>query len=140
MKKLKKIDQIVNTSPYFSLISMKIKEAGKGYSIVEIDINKDKHLQPLGVVHGGVFASLIDTAAAWSVFFNLEKQNKVGTSVDLKLNFLAPAVSGKLIAKGNQIKLGKTLAYAEATVTNEDEKILAHGTSTMIIKDREYKY
>jgi uncharacterized protein (TIGR00369 family) len=42
-------------------------------------------------------------------------------------------VSGKLIAKGRQIKIGKTLGYAEAEVTDENGKLLAHGTSTLMI-------
>jgi len=53
--------------------------------------------------------------------------------VDVKLNYLAPAVFGKLIAKGRQIKLGKTLGYAEAEVSTESGKLLAHGTSTLIL-------
>jgi uncharacterized protein (TIGR00369 family) len=55
------------------------------------------------------------------------------TSVDLKLNYLAPAESGKLVAEGRQIRLGKTLGYAEAKVTSESGKLLAHGTSTLMI-------
>ena len=47
--------------------------------------------------------------------------------------YLAPAVSGKLIAKGRLIKLGKTLGYAEVTVTDENDRLLAHGTSTLMI-------
>ncbi|MDO9227937.1 MAG: PaaI family thioesterase, partial [Syntrophales bacterium] len=46
---------------------------------------------------------------------------------------LAPTVSGKLIAKGRQIKLGKTLGYAEATVNDQNGRLLAHGTSTLMI-------
>jgi acyl-coenzyme A thioesterase PaaI-like protein len=55
------------------------------------------------------------------------------TSVDLKLNYLSPAASGKLIAKGRQINVGKTLGYAAAEVTDETGKILAHGASTLMI-------
>jgi uncharacterized protein (TIGR00369 family) len=55
------------------------------------------------------------------------------TTVDLKLNYLAPARAGRLIARGRRIKLGKALGYAEATVTAEDGKILAHGTSTLMV-------
>jgi uncharacterized protein (TIGR00369 family) len=51
----------------------------------------------------------------------------------LKLNYLAPAVSGKLIASGRQIKVGRTLGYAEASVADQQGKVLAHGTSTLII-------
>ena len=46
---------------------------------------------------------------------------------------MPPAVSGKLFARGRQIKVGRTLGYAEAQVVDQTEKILAHGTSTVII-------
>jgi uncharacterized protein (TIGR00369 family) len=90
-------------------------------------------LQPFGFVHGGVFASIIDAAAFWAIFFEVEDQNSGVTTVDLKLNYLAPAASGKLIAKGRQIKLGKTLGYADAEVSDDNGKLLAHGTSTVMI-------
>jgi uncharacterized protein (TIGR00369 family) len=127
-----KVSQFVNSSPYFSLISMKIRDVGIGYSILEIEV-AEKHLHPMGQVHGGVFASIVDAATFWAVFSAVEDQNAGATSIDLKLNYLAPASSGKLVAKGRQIRLGKTLGYAEAEVTNESGKLLAHGTSTLMI-------
>ena len=137
MKKLnaeyiKQVNHLVNRSPYFELLSMKIKDVGAGFSVLEIDL-AEKHLQPFGSVHGGVFASMIDAAAFWALFYEIEDQNAGATTVDLKLNYLAPAASGKLLAKGRQIKMGKTLGYAEAEVTDANGKLLAHGTSTLII-------
>jgi len=111
---------------------MKIIDVGPGFSVVEIELSQ-KHLQPFGFVHGGVFAAIVDAAAFWAVFYQIENQNAGATTVDVKLNYLAPAVSGKLIAKGRQIKLGKTLGYAEAEVSTESGKLLAHGTSTLIL-------
>lgn len=69
----------------------------------------------------------------WAVFYGVEDENGGLTTIDLKLNYLAPATSGKVMAKGSQIKIGKTLAYAEGRVTDESGKILAHGTSTLMI-------
>jgi uncharacterized protein (TIGR00369 family) len=129
---VERVNQLVNSSPYFSLISMRLCDVGVGYSILEVDV-AEKHLQPFGQVHGGVFASIIDAATFWAVFYAVEDQNAGVTSVDLKLNYLAPAASGKLMAKGRQIKLGRTLGYAEAEVTDENAKLLAHGTSTLMI-------
>jgi uncharacterized protein (TIGR00369 family) len=129
---IKRINEIVNTCPYFELLSMKLMDVGVGYSSLEIDL-ADKHLQPYGMVHGGVFASIIDAAAFWSVYFGIEDQGAGLTTVDLKLNYLAPAVSGKLFARGRQIKVGKTLGYAEAEVVDTHGKVLSHGTSTVII-------
>ena len=127
-----RVNQLVNRCPYFQLLSMKILDVGIGYSHLEI-VLAEKHLQPFGFVHGGVFASIIDAAAFWAIFYEVEDQKAGVTTVDLKLNYLAPALSGRLTAKGRQIKLGKTLGYAEAEVVDESGRILAHGTSTVII-------
>jgi uncharacterized protein (TIGR00369 family) len=129
---IKRIHQVVNLCPYFELLSMKLQDVGIDYSVLEIDLAK-KHLQPFGMVHGGVFASIIDAAAFWSIYFGIEDQSAGLTTVDLKLNYLAPAASGKLIARGRRIKIGSTLGYAEAEVTDETGKILTHDTSTVII-------
>ena len=129
---VERLVSVINSSPYFALISMKIREIGIGYSLFEVDLG-ERHLQPFGLVHGGVFASIIDSAASWAIFYGIEDENGGLTSVDLKLNYLAPAVSGKLMARGRQITLGKTLGYAEAQVTDERGKIIAHGTSTVMI-------
>ena len=129
---IKRINETVNLCPYFELLSMKLTDIGIGRSTIEIKLSR-KHLQPFGAVHGGVFASIIDAAAFWSVYYGIEDPEVGLTTVDLKLNYLAPAVSGKLIASGRQIKLGRTLGYAEAQVADQNGKVLAHGTSTVII-------
>jgi uncharacterized protein (TIGR00369 family) len=129
---IKRIKGVVNTCPYFELLSMKLMDVGVGYCSLEIDLAR-KHLQPYGLVHGGVFASIIDAAAFWSVYFAIEDPAAGMTTVDLKLNYLKPAISGKLFARGRQIRVGRTLGYAEAQVVDSSEKVLAHGTSTVII-------
>jgi len=129
---IRRIIEIVNTCPYFELLSMKLMDVGIGYASLEIDLAK-KHLQPYGMVHGGVFASIIDAAAFWSIYFGIEDPAAGMTTVDLKLNYLAPAMSGKLLVRGRQIKVGRTLGYAEARVVDSSDTVLAHGTSTVII-------
>ncbi len=129
---IKRMNTIVNRCPYFELLSMKLVDIGIGRSTLEIGLSQ-KHLQPFGIVHGGVFASIIDAAAFWSLYYDIEDPDVGMTTVDLKLNYLAPAVSGKLIASGRQIKAGRRLGYAEAQVADQSGKVLAHGTSTVII-------
>lgn len=128
---IRRINEFSNKCPYFGLLSMRIREVGIGYSIIEVEV-AEKHLQPFGKVHGGVFASIIDAAAFWSIYYDLEETDGL-TTVDLKLNYLAPAATGLLLARGRRIKTGKTLGYAEAEVSNGNGKVLAHGTSTVIV-------
>ena len=120
----------VNNSPYFALQSMVIVDLTPGASRVEIEV-RNKHLQPFGLVHGGVFSSLIDAAGFWAAFTSLEEGPGM-TTVELKLNYLSPAESGKLIGLGRSIKNGRTLSLAEARVENETGRLLAHGTVTLM--------
>ncbi|MFC1823524.1 PaaI family thioesterase [Thermodesulfobacteriota bacterium] len=126
----------INSGPYFKLLSMMIRDIGDGYSLFEIDI-ADKHLHLFNGVHGGVFSSIIDSAAGWAIYYGIKVENAGLTTVDLKLNFLAPAASGKIIARGHQIKTGKVLGYADCQVTKESGRLLAHGTVTMKILPRD---
>ena len=121
----------VNQSPYFSLISMEIKELGSGESRLEVRV-EEKHLQPFGYVHGGVYASLVDAAAFWAVHPEIEAGRGL-TTVEMNLNYLAPASRGVMIAQGRSIRVGKTLCLGEASVKNEEGLLLAHGKATMMI-------
>ena len=128
---VKTICNLTESSPYFQLLSMRIVHLEIGACELEIQIKAEKHMQPFGVVHGGVFASIIDAAAFWAVFPEID-EDKGMTSVDLKLNYLAPATSGVLRAQGTRIKVGQTLSLGEARVTDGQGKLLAHGSSTLI--------
>jgi len=131
-KYVDELKRSVSQAPYFSLLSLEMVDIGIGFSLFSMELGQ-KHHHPFGFAHGGVFASIIDSAAFWAMHFDLEDPNSRMISVDLKLNFLAPAASGKLIARGRRIKSGRTLGYGEAEVTDEKGKILAHGTSTLMI-------
>jgi len=122
---------VANHSPYFRLLSMKILSLEIGRALLEIEL-QEKHLQPFGYVHGGVFSSIIDAATWWAAFPELE-QDMGMTTVDLKVNNLAPAQTGKMIARGRSIKMGRTLGLADAEVTDENGRLLAHGTSTLML-------
>jgi uncharacterized protein (TIGR00369 family) len=125
------ISTLVNRSPYFSLISMEIKELEWGTAVLEIDL-EEKHLQPFGYVHGGVIASVMDAAAFWAVFPQV-KDGMGLTTVEIKVNYLAPVQKGKLVAKGQCIKMGRTLALGQVFINGSEGNLLAHGTATMMI-------
>lgn len=128
---LRAIIPTVNECPYFQLISMSIVSLGEGTSHLEIALSA-KHLQPFKMVHGGVFSSLVDAAAFWAVYPLLNDEQGL-TTVEMKLNYLAPVVTGKMVARGTCIKLGKTLALGQTEVVDERGRLLAHGTATMMV-------
>ncbi len=122
----------INQGPYFKHLSMPVKEMGMGYSIVELKVGNE-HLNPFGGIHGGVYASVIDTAAYWAAYCELEEG--IGLiSIDLKIDYLAPISDGIITTKGRSIKIGKSMCLAEATATDGNGKWLAHGTSKMMVR------
>ena len=123
--------EMVNNGPYFELLSMKVCAVETGYSKVEIDLQK-KHCNPFNSIHGGVYASLIDTAAYWSVYCELD-ENIGFTSIDLSVNNFSMIREGKIIAEGKSIKIGKSICVAEAIAKNAHGKLLAHGISKLMI-------
>jgi uncharacterized protein (TIGR00369 family) len=121
----------VNPCPYFDLLSIKITGLEWGAATLEIEVQR-KHLQPFGVVHGGVFASIIDAAAFWAAYTQIPEGLGM-TSVDLKLNYLAPLAAGRMLATGSCLRAGGTLCLGEASVRDAQGQLLVQGTSTLMI-------
>lgn len=93
-------------------------------------------LNPLGSVHGGVALTLIDSACGCAV--HTELGPGIGyTTVETKANFVRPVpVEGMIRCEGRVLSRGRTIATAEAFLRSETGKLLAHGTSTLIILGR----
>ena len=115
---VKAVTAMANDSPYFRHLGMAITELGVGEALVEIGAQK-AHRQMFGHVHGGVIASLVDTAIFWCFFAELDESVGI-TTVDLKVNYLAPVSDGKLSARGKRIRLGRTLGLGETEVFNSE--------------------
>jgi uncharacterized protein (TIGR00369 family) len=93
-----------------------------------------RHYNPLGTVHGGVLATLLDTAAACSVHSTLEPGERY-TSLDLTVKFLRPVTveSGRLRAVGKVVQRGRRTSLAEAQVFDAADRLVAHATSSCMI-------
>ena len=122
---------LLNRSPYFQLLSMRMCALGKGFCRLEVDLER-KHFNPFGSVHGGLCASLIDTAAYWAVYCDLEEETGI-TTLDLNVDFVAPVLAGRLKTEGKRIRIGKTICLASASVTDERDRLIAQGNSKIIV-------
>jgi len=128
---LEKVMQLTNNCPYYSLLGLKICELGNGYSRVEMEV-QEKLMNPFGSVHGGAYASLIDAAAYWAAYCDQDADAGY-TSLDLSVTNLSMTRSGKLIAEGKAIKEGRSMCLCEVTVRDDAGKLVAHGTSKLLI-------
>ena len=92
------------------------------------------HYNPLGSMHGGVIATMLDTAAACAVHSTLAV-GEAYTSLDLTTKFLRAVTvdSGLLTCEGTVIQRGRRTALAQATLTDESGRTVAHATSSCMI-------
>ncbi|HMF44392.1 MAG TPA: PaaI family thioesterase [Polyangia bacterium] len=122
---------LIDDAPFVRHMGMRITDIAVGRATFEMTAAPFR-LQPFNVIHGGNIATLIDSATFWACFLSMGSDDDGLTSIDLKLNYLAPARVEALRCTGNLIKEGKRLSYAEAEVRGEDGRLVAHGTSTLM--------
>jgi uncharacterized protein (TIGR00369 family) len=127
---LQAIQDSVHSAPYPNLIGMRIAALALDSCRIELEL-AERHMQPFGIVHGGVLATLIDTATFWAGFMRLPEDAGL-VNVDLKLNYLKAVTRGYLRAEGRCLRAGKQLSYTEASVLDENGELVAHGTSTLM--------
>lgn len=92
------------------------------------------HYNPLGSVHGGVFATMLDSACGCAVHTKLAA-GVFYASLDLSVKFLRPVTvdTGEITAEGAVVHLGRRIALAEARVLDASGKIYATATSSCLI-------
>jgi len=94
----------------------------------------ERHLNPLGGVHGGWAATVLDSALGCAVHSTLAKGEGYAT-VEFKVNLTRPISpkTGEVICEASVVHRGKTLAVSEATLKDGSGKLLALGTETCSI-------
>jgi len=94
----------------------------------------ESHYNPIGVVHGGLVCTVLDSVVACAVHTTLD-QGMGCMSLELKVSYLAAvtAASGTLTAVGRVVKPGKRVAFAEGEVRDAGGTIVATATSTLLL-------
>ena len=130
---LKKVKDGIFPHPTMAAtIPMKIISVEKG-TIEFKAVASDRHLNPMGGVHGGFAATVLDSVTGCAVHSMLAAGEEYGT-VDLNIKMLRPLPRGKeLRAKGKVIHMSKRLGISEAELTDDEGRIYAHATSTCMI-------
>ena len=110
-------------------IPMALIEVTKGHCVFEAFAD-DNHLNPMGGVHGGFAATVLDSATGCAVHTMLEAGIGYGT-IDLNVKMMRPIpMNVRLLGEGRVINLSKSLGVSEATLKDENGKLYAHATAT----------
>ena len=95
---------------------------------------RDDHMNPNGVVHGGIVYSLADTAMGAALFSELEPGQSC-TTLEIKINYLAPVTSGELVAEAAIVARTKRTGVLEARVHGDGAALVAVATGTFYIQN-----
>jgi uncharacterized protein (TIGR00369 family) len=119
--------------PIASLLNFELVELSEGHAIFAVE-PKEYHYNPIGVVHGGLAATLLDSAMGCAVHSMLPAGAGY-TTLEIKVNFVRPikADTGRIRAEAKLIHLGGRTATAEGSVFDEAGKLYAHATTTCLI-------
>ena len=123
-----KAAEVLHNNLFAKMIGMKLVEMKPEEATIQIEM-RDELRQPHGLLHGGVTATLIDTAMAFAVITCLEKDEKAST-VDLTVHYLRPHLEGAFSCTAKIVRAGKRLLTVSADVFNEQGKLLATAISS----------
>lgn len=119
--------------PVFVTLAIDPVEVEPGRVVFEMT-PAEWHYNPLGTVHGGVLATLADTALGCSVHSRLPAGTGY-TTQGINVSFLRPVTidTGRIRCEGTSLNVGRRTAYATATITDLAGRLLSHATTTCLL-------
>jgi uncharacterized protein (TIGR00369 family) len=124
--------EAINAKGFTGAAGFRIVEVKPGYAELAL-ARRDDLVQFFGHFHGGVITALADHAAGIAVTSGLPK-GRIGVTVEIKVNFLAPADGSELVARAKILKLTGSIGVATVEIfsrKDESETLCAFGTATM---------
>jgi uncharacterized protein (TIGR00369 family) len=113
---------------YADLLGVRPLHAERGHVRFEFQA-KELFLNPAGVVQGGFLTVMLDETMGPAALSALGPGYMVPT-LELKVSFLRPGRAGRLVADGRVIHLGKSVAFLEGSLTDDDGNLIATATAT----------
>ncbi|MFD4690867.1 PaaI family thioesterase [Streptomyces sp. NPDC058463] len=119
--------------PVGATVDFTLDEVEHGRAVFSL-LPGEEHYNPIGSVHGGIFATLLDSAAGCAVQSTLPRGTGY-TSLDLTVKFLRPVTveTGRVRAVGRVVSSGRRTALAEAQLFDAADRLLAHATSSCLL-------
>lgn len=127
------IEGRIPQAPMCATLGFHLTDAAEGFAVFE-GLPEFRHYNPIGTVHGGFAATLLDSALGCAVFSTMAK-GEAWTTLELKINLVRPITkdTGTVRTEGRILHRGRTVATAEGTVKDRAGKLYAHATTTCMV-------
>ena len=116
--------------PVATLIGFRLASVQPGVAVLELEAGP-QHANPMGTMHGGIFCDLADAAMGMAWASTLDEAETF-TSLELKINYLKPVWSGKLVATGRVVGTGRTIGLTECDIVDSKNRLVARASSTVM--------
>lgn len=120
----------IDDVPFAKLLGIKVDSMEPGHAVLSIEMRDDLKRNG-GIAHGGVAASLIDSAMAMAIEPMLA-ENESTTTVDLTIHYLRPLSKGTARASARVVRAGRRVITVSAELFDNDEKLAATAISTYL--------
>ena len=114
--------------PVAKLIGFTLTAIQPGQAVIEFEASA-QHANPMGTLHGGILCDIADAAMGMAYASTLA-EGETFTTLELKINFLRPFWTGKLVAEAQMVKEGRTIGLVECSVTDTQQRLVARAAST----------
>ena len=111
-------------------LGARISESEPGRVVLELEAGP-RHRHGGGIVQGGVITQIADAAMGMSLA-TLQEDGLWNTTIELKINFIRPVISGRLRAVGRVVEMKQTLMFSEADVLDDQDRLVARAWSTCL--------
>jgi uncharacterized protein (TIGR00369 family) len=130
LRNLKRAAELLAARPdgWMETLGARIIEAEPGRVVLELEAGP-QHRHGGGVVQGGVITQIADAAMGMSLA-TMQEDRIWNTTIELKINFIRPVVSGRVRAIGRVVQMRQTLLFGEADVVDEEGRLVARASST----------
>src|SRR5438445_906130 len=125
----------VDRGHFATLIGLVIDSATKDAVLGHVDIEA-RHTQPVGIVHGGVYSSIVETLASIGAFLTAWEDGKNAAGIENHTSFLRSIGAGhRVSAVATPIHRGRTMHLWEVNVRDDRDRLVARGTVRLAILD-----
>ncbi|WP_142781857.1 PaaI family thioesterase [Agrobacterium sp. T29] len=137
LSQLQKLMSTGQQAPIAQTMSFALVEAERGRVVFE-GTPDARFYNPIGSVHGGYAATLLDSACGCAVHSSLSAQQGY-TTLELKISYIRGLThrSGPIMVEGRTLNVGRRVAFAEATLVDREGRLCASATSTLLVFDLE---
>src|SRR2546421_9125351 len=129
-EKEERIREAFRRVPFAHHLGIELGEMKRGEAILHFEV-RDELRRNNGFVHGGVIASLADTAAAFAILTMLETEETT-TTVDMTIHYLRPLLNGQATARARVLRAGRRIITTSVDVFDETKRVAATAITSFI--------